>query len=109
MILRSSLALVAVLSAAFFSQQPTTTYPPVVHLTAEQDHQRTLDLLHISSLRRGPDADPKSPAANVDESKVRTYSLPHPLLLKNAPKATPPQRCPTPRRPQLLYHLHRDI
>jgi hypothetical protein len=30
-----------------------------------------LDLLHIRSLRRGPDGDPKSPnAANFDESKV---------------------------------------
>src|SRR5260370_15209818 len=109
MILRSSLALVAVLSAAFFSQQPTTTYPPVVHLTAEQDHQRTLDLLHISSLRRGPDGDPKSPAANVDESKVRTYSLPDPLLLKNGHKVTTPQIWLTQRRPQIVEDFDRDI
>jgi len=41
--------------------------PPPVQLTAEQDHQRLLDLLHITALRRGPDGDPKSPnAANVD-------------------------------------------
>lgn len=110
MILRSSLALVAVLSAAFFSQQPTTTYPPVVHLTAEQDHQRTLDLLHITSLRRGPDGDPKSPAAaNVDESKVRTYSLPDPLLLKNGHKVTTAQIWWTRRRPQIVEDFDRDI
>src|SRR5271168_86710 len=42
-----------------------------VHLTAEQDHQHIMDLLHITSLRRGADGDPKSPnAANYDESKA---------------------------------------
>ena len=45
--------------------------PAPVHLTSEQDHQRVLDELHITSLRRGPDGDPKSPrAANFDESKA---------------------------------------
>jgi hypothetical protein len=28
-----------------------------VHLTAEQDHQRIMDLLHITSLRRGADGE----------------------------------------------------
>src|SRR6516162_2122201 len=108
--IRSSLAFVAGLSAAFFSQQPTTTYPPVVHLTAEQDHQRTLDLLHITSLRRGPDGDPKSPAAaNVDESKVRTYSIPDPLLLENGHKVTTAQIWWTQRRPQIVDDFDRDI
>ncbi len=41
-----------------------------VHLTSEQDHQRLMELLHITELRRGPDGDPKSPnAANVDETR----------------------------------------
>jgi len=41
-----------------------------VRLTAEQDHQRLMDLLHVASSRRGPSGDPKAPdAANVDESK----------------------------------------
>src|SRR5579875_1365670 len=35
--------------------------PPPVHLTAEQDHRRLLDLLHIQSLR--PGADPRHPQA----------------------------------------------
>jgi (4-O-methyl)-D-glucuronate---lignin esterase len=105
MTLRSSLALLAVLS---FAQQ--TNLPPVVHLTAEQDHQRTLDLLHITSLRRGPDGDSKSPnAANVDESKVRPYSLPDPLLLKNGHKVTTAQIWWTQRRPQIVEDFDRDI
>ena len=57
-----------------------------VHLTAEQDHQRIMDLLHITSLRPGADGrDPKAPnAANYDESKANPYpNLPDPLVLKN--------------------------
>jgi len=105
MTLRSSLALLAVLS---FAQQ--TNYPPVVHLTAEQDHQRTLDLLHITSLRRGPDGDPKSPnAANVDESKVRPYSLPDPLILKNGHKVASALVWFTLRRPQIVEAFDRDV
>ena len=53
-------------------------------LTAEQDHQRVMDLLHITSLRRGADGDPKSPnSANYDESKAGPFTkLPDPLILK---------------------------
>ena len=44
-----------------------------------------MDLLHITSLRRGADGDPKSPnAANYDESKAGPFTkLPDPLILKN--------------------------
>ena len=110
MTLRSSLALVAVLSTIVFAQQPPTDFPPVVRLTADQDHQRILDLLHITSLRRGPDGDPKSSnAANVDESKVRPYSIPDPLLLKNGHKVTSAQIWWTQRRPQIVDDFDRDI
>ena len=110
MALRSSLALVAVLSTIVFAQQPPTHFPPVVHLNADQDHQRILDLLHITSLRRGPDGDPKSSnAANVDESKVRPYSIPDPLLLKNGHKVTSAQIWWSQRRPQIVDDFDRDI
>ncbi|HEY1468290.1 MAG TPA: hypothetical protein VGF61_04555 [Candidatus Acidoferrum sp.] len=110
MTLRPSIALFAALSAVLFAQQPTTTFPPVIHLTADQDHQRTMDLLHITSLRRGPDGDPKSPnAANVDESKVRQYSLPDPLLLKNGRKVATAQIWWTRRRPQIVDDFDRDM
>jgi len=110
MALRSSLALVAVLSTIVFAQQPPTHFPPVVHLNADQDHQRILDLLHITSLRRGPDGDPKSSnAANVDESKVRPYSIPDPLLLKNGHKVTSAQIWWSQRRPQIVDDFDREI
>jgi hypothetical protein len=58
---------------------------PVVQLTAEQDHQRLLELLHIKQLRPGVSGDPKAPnAANADEAKANPYPmLPDPLKLKD--------------------------
>ncbi|HEY4941718.1 MAG TPA: hypothetical protein VII56_09820 [Rhizomicrobium sp.] len=55
-------------------------------LTAEQDHQRLMGLLHISALRPGVNGnDPAAPnAANYDEAKASPYSsLPDPLRFKN--------------------------
>jgi len=81
-----------------------------VHLTAEQDHQRILDLLHITSLRRGPDGDPKSPnAANVDESKVPPYFLPDPLVLNNGKNVTTPKMWWEQRRPEIVEDFDREI
>jgi len=95
------------LSAAPLIDTPT----PPVHLTAEQDHQRLLDLLHITSLRRGPDGDPKSPnAANFDESKVNPVSpLPDPLRLNNGEKVTTPEMWWKRRRPEILEEFDREI
>lgn len=58
---------------------------PVVELTAQQDHQRTMGLLGITSLRRGPSGDPTAPdASNADESKATPYtSLPDPLTFED--------------------------
>jgi hypothetical protein len=85
--------------------------PTVVHLTAEQDHQRTLDLLHISSLRRGPDGDPKSPnAANFDESKVPAYpNIPDPLTLNDGEKVTTAKMWWQQRRPQIVELFDNEI
>jgi hypothetical protein len=84
--------------------------PAPVQLTAEQDHQRLLDLLHITVLRRGPDGDPKSPnAANVDESKVPPYSLPDPLVLKNGKKVTTAKMWWKQRRPEIVEDFDSEI
>ncbi|MGB2629326.1 MAG: hypothetical protein WAK20_21265 [Candidatus Acidiferrum sp.] len=87
------------------------TFPPVIHLTAEQDHQRTLDLLHIASLRRGPDGDPKSPnAANFDESKVAPLrNLPDPLTLNSGKKVTSSRVWWRERRPEIVDLFDEDI
>jgi (4-O-methyl)-D-glucuronate---lignin esterase len=79
-------------------------------LTAEQDHQRLLDLLHISSLRRGADADPKSPyAANTDEAKANPYKLPDPLVLNNGKRVTTAKMWWTQRRPEIVEAFDREI
>src|SRR5882757_6497752 len=90
---RMATAFTRVLAAAFviipMPMQLSAASPPV-HLTSEQDHNRILELLHIASLRRGPDGDPTSPrAANFDESKVDpNLRLPEPLLLRNGKRVT---------------------
>jgi hypothetical protein len=80
----SALLLAAALAVAPGWAQTPEPQPPV-ELTAQQDHQRTMRLLGITSLRRGPSGDPNAPdAANADESKATPYtSLPDPLTFKD--------------------------
>jgi len=69
-----------------------------------------MGLLHITSLRRGPDGNPKSPnAANFDESKVTPYSLPHPLVLNNGKKVTTAKIWWKKRRPEIVEDFDREI
>jgi hypothetical protein len=70
-----------------------------------------MDLLHITSLRRGANGDPKSPnAANYEESKANPYpNLPDPLLLKNGKKVTTPQIWWDERRPEIVEDLDREV
>jgi peptidoglycan/xylan/chitin deacetylase (PgdA/CDA1 family) len=85
--------------------------PRPVHLTAEQDHQRLLQLLDISSLRQGPDGNPKSPnAANFDESKVSpNLNLPDPLVLKSGEKVSTAEVWWKKRRPEIVEDFDREI
>ncbi len=84
---------------------------PVVHLTAEQDHQRMMDLLHITELRRGRDGRDDSPfAANYDESKANPFPhLPDPLVLNNGKPVTTAKVWTEQRRPELLELFDREI
>jgi hypothetical protein len=92
-----------------FGQQSNEQAP--VHLTAEQDHQRMMDLLHTTSLRRGADGDPKSPnAANYDESKAGPYSkLPDPRRLNNGQEVKTANEWWSARRPEILEAFDREI
>lgn len=86
-------------------------HPPPVHLTAAEDHQRVLELLAISSLRQGPDGNPKSPnAANFDESKVSpNLHLPDPLVLESREKVTTAEVWWKKRRPEIVEDFDREI
>ena len=85
--------------------------PAPVHLIAEQDHQRMIDLLHIKSIRPGADGDPKSPhAANYDESKAGPFSkLPDPLRLDNGKEVKTAKQWWSERRPQIAELFDREI
>jgi hypothetical protein len=91
--------------------QATTAKSPPTQLTSEQDHQRMMDLLHITSLRRGADGDPKSPnAANYDESKANPYpKLPDPLRLKNGEKVTSAKMWWNQRRLEIVDDFDREV
>jgi hypothetical protein len=103
-------------SGLFARQQSPTqdkgALPPPVVLTTQQDHQRTMELLKITSLRRGADGrNPDAPnAANYDESKANPFpSLPDPLVLKNGKKVTSAKMWWNQRRAEILEDFDREI
>src|SRR6202012_1943701 len=78
----------------------------------EQDHQQMMDLLHITSIRRGRDGgNPKSPFyANYDEAKANPFpALPDPLILNNGQKVTTPEIWWQQRRPEIVEDFDREI
>ena len=99
-------ALAVVAGAAAFQQ-----------LTAEQDRQRMMDLLHIQSLRPGADArNPQAPGTlnhnpvNYDEAKVNPHpNLPDPLLLKNGKRVTSAKMWWDQRRPEIVEDFDREV
>jgi hypothetical protein len=81
-------------------------------LSAEQDRQRLLDLLHIQSLRPGADGkNPQAPnAVNYDEAKANSHpKLPDPLLLKNGKRVTSARVWWDQRRPEIVEDFDREI
>src|SRR3984885_4304325 len=89
----------------------TQNPPPPVHLTAEQDRQRTMDLLHLDVLRSGPQSNPGLPnPANYDESKMDPDpKLPDPLLLNNGGKVTTAKMWWDQRRPQIVDYFDKEV
>jgi hypothetical protein len=112
---RNFMTLVALLlgcvggSPAISAQASASDTGPV-RLTAEQDRQRLMELLHITSLRPGPSGDAKAPdAANVDESKVPPYALPDPLLFKNGKRVNDAEAWWKLRRPEIVEEFDREV
>jgi (4-O-methyl)-D-glucuronate---lignin esterase len=100
---------------ATFARPPQSAHPgapaPPIVLTAEQDHRRLLNLLHIRSLRPGPASDAhERNAANYDESKANPYPrLPDPLELNDGRRVTSARIWWTERRPQIVEAFDRDV
>ena len=60
--------------------------------------------------RPNPAQDPDAPnAANYDESKVKPYTLPDPLILKNGEKVKTPKDWWEKRRPEIVEDFEREM
>ncbi len=93
------------------AQDKSALEPPVV-MTAQQDHQRVLDLLRIKSLRPGVNGNnPQAPnAANYDESRANPYpNLPDPLTLKSGRRVTNAKMWWSQRRAEIVEDFDREI
>ena len=100
-----TLALLAAPVAAQHAAQP-------VELTAEQDHQRSLELLGIEELRGGVNArDPEAPnAANWDEAEANPHDdLPDPLVFDDGSPVKTAADWTGKRRAEIREHFDREI
>lgn len=105
--------MIVVAPAIVLSSAGTLTQkePPVV-MTAEQDHQRMMELLQIKSLRPGANPnDPKaSNAVNYDEAKANPYpNLPDPLVLKSGKRITTARDWWNHRRQEIVNDFDREV
>jgi hypothetical protein len=85
---------------------------PPVKMTKDEDHKRTMDLLHITELRKGKAGRDKTDPnfANYDESKANPYpDLPDPLTLKNGKKVTKASDWWSKRRPEIVEDFDREV
>lgn len=92
--------------------QADSSLPPPVHLTAQQDLERTMALLGITSLRPGAEGFNKSAAnyQNTDESKANPYPvIPDALVMNNGKKVTSARMWWKQRRPQIEEEFDREV
>lgn len=103
--------LALVIAAVAVATRGAETGAPV-RLTDQQDKQRLMDLLHITTLRPGRNgSDKQSPNyANYDESKANPYpDLPDPLKLKNGKRVTKASDWWSKRRPEIVEDFDREV
>ena len=112
-LLLSGFVLVPLASLAFQDAKPARgALPAPVKLSPQDDHQRLMDVLHITEVRRGRDGNNKdSPYyANYDEAKANPYpDLPDPLKLKNGKKVTKAADWWSKRRPEIVEDFDREV
>ena len=104
--------------AAFGFQPPAPATPPAppppnpTQIASQEDRQKMMDLLHISSLRPGANgSNPQAPNyANYDESKANPYPvLPDVMLLKNGKRVKTAKDWWDKRRPEIVEDFDREI
>ena len=98
-------------SAQQASKATTSSYPPPVNFSAQEDHQNMMDQLGIEALRPGPSGDEKAPNhANYDESLANPYpNLPEVLRLENGKKVNTPDMWWKKRRPEIVEDFEREV
>jgi hypothetical protein len=105
----ASLLLVLAVPASAQDAKPADPGPP--QMTAQQDHSLMMHALGIKSLRQGANGmNPNAPnAANYDESKVKPFTLPDPLICKDGTKVTTAEQWWTKRRPEIVEDFDREV
>jgi hypothetical protein len=107
--------LVAILYSTLATSAPGQDAKPAaaatLQLTTQQDHKLMMETLGIKGLREGANGmNPKAPnAANYDESKVKAYTLPDPLLFKDGTRVTTAEQWWNKRRPEIVEEFDREI
>jgi hypothetical protein len=106
--LAASLLVLAVPVAA---QETKPTDPAPLQLTAQQDHKLMMEALGIKSLREGANGMNRNApnAANYDEAKVKSFTLPDPLVCKDRTKVTTPEQWWMKRRPEIVEDFDREV
>ncbi len=103
-LIRRSLAFVPfILLTAAAARAADTNFPSPVQLTAQEDHQRIMGLLHMTSFRHRT-------TTNYQESKANPYpDLPDPLTLNDGKKVRTPAVWWNVRRPEIVEDFDREI
>ncbi len=105
----ASLLLVLALPPAVQDAKPTDPAP--LKLTAAQDHKLMMEALGIKSLREGANGMNRNApnAANYDESKVKPFTLPDPLVCRDGTKVTSAEQWWSKRRPEIVDDFDREV
>jgi hypothetical protein len=104
-------ALSITLAVPASAQEPKAADPAPRQLTAQQDHKLMMEALGIKSLRPGANGMNRDApnAANYDESKVKPFTLPDPLVSKDGTKVTSAEQWWTKRRPEIVEDFDREV
>ena len=110
--IRSVLAIVLSAAAAVaFAQDAKQADPMPRELTAQQDHKLMMEALGIQSLRQGANGMSREApnAANYDEAKVNSFTLPDPLVCNDGTRVTTPEQWWETRRPEIVEDFDREV
>ena len=111
-VLTTFLTLAVLQSGAQFRMSATDSLRmDSIRKATQQDYNRTLQQLGITSTRPGPSGNPQAVnAANTDESKASPYTaLPDPLTLKNGKKVADARTWWAARRAEIAEDFDREV